>query len=263
MRFYSLLWRMILPVAAALSMVLIPGCKASSSASGTPEGTLTVSGKVTYTRIPLAFDANGVPRGLETDPAKFTSLPARGVQVRFYKSMQETAPDGSKVTVWTTAAGDAVTGTDGTYSAIVPKDTPVFVELVSRGGGIRLIADPTGVNSTLTAAERPLYLIRKGLDGTSPEGNSTPATQASANVTVDFAVGLQDKWWIGLPSSILIHSVTRETQGTGSRVLAILDSVNTWVTTYGRAVPEDGYSLDLHYRPGVSEARGSFVDSSN
>lgn len=259
MRFFSSLWRLVLPSAAALFLAFAPGCKSKSSASGTPEGSITVSGKVTYTRIPLAFNASGVPIGLETDPAKFTSLPARGVQIRCYKSIQETAPDGSKVTLWTTIA-DLVTGTDGTYSAIVPKDTPVFVELVGRGGGVRLIADPAGINSSLFAAERPLYLMRKGLDGSAPEGNKTPATQASANTTVDFAVGVQDKWWIGVPSAVLISAITRESDGTGSRVLAILDSVNSWVTNYGRAVPEDGYILDLHYRPGISEPRGSFIE---
>jgi hypothetical protein len=236
---------------------------------------VTVSGKVTYTRIPLAFDANGVPRGLETDPAKFTSLPARGVLVRFYKSIQETAPDGSKATVWVAAtSSDVVTGSDGTYSASVPKDTPVFVELASRGGGgsagagglTQIIA--TGINSSLNISERPLYLLRKGLDGTSPEGNKTPGTAASANATVDFSVGLQDKWWLGPAPATLaagtvnreINSVTRETEGTGSRVLAILDSIYSWASTYGRAVPEDGRSQNLHYRPGISEPRGSFVE---
>ncbi len=262
MRFFSLLWRMALPGAAALCLALAPGCKGKTS-TGVPDGSLLVSGKVTYTRVPLAVDANGVPKGLETDATKFTSLPARGVQLRFYQSVQETAPDGSKVSVWKTATADTVTDSTGAYSATVPKDTLIFVELLSRSssGNIRLLADPSGLGaSTLTASERPLYLLRKGLDGSAPEGNKAPATKASGNVTVDFTVGLQDKWWIGLPSTVLVDSVVRETEGTGSRVLGILDSIYTWTSTYGRAVPEDGHSLDLHYRPGISESRGSFVE---
>jgi hypothetical protein len=43
-------------------------------------------------------------------------------------------------------------------------------------------------------------------------------------------------------------------------VLAVLDSVYTWTSTYGRAVPDGSSTLDLHYRPGISESRGSFVE---
>jgi hypothetical protein len=206
---------------------------------------------------------NGKPIGLETDSAKFVSTPARGVQVRFYNSIEETAPDGTKVTVWKYATSDSFTDLTGKYTATVSKDTPVFVEVISRvGTAVRLIADPSGMNSSLNQADRPLYLLRKGLTGTASDTNPTPGTASSTDVTVDFTVGLQDKWWIGVTSPALVGSATRETQGTGSRVLGILDSVFSFQTLYGRVIPSgsSGDLLDLHYRPGVNETQGSYVE---
>lgn len=245
---------------ALLLATLAVGCGGGSDSSGTTETTLTVSGTITYTRIPLAKDANGRPTGLETDPAKFTSLPARNVMVRFYSSVEETRPDGTKTTVWKQAAGDAYTDTSGKYSAIVPKDTPVFVEVLSRTPtSIRLIAG--AMNSSVNQADRPMYMLRKGLDGSSSDTNPVPGTKASANATVDFTVGVQDRWWLGVSTPTLLTSAVRETQGTGSRVLGILDSLYTFQATYGRVLPgNSGDTLDLHYLPGLAEPRGSYIE---
>ncbi|MBI4914001.1 MAG: hypothetical protein HY823_14820 [Acidobacteria bacterium] len=236
-------------------------CKSSSSPSGgsTSDEVITVSGKVTYTRVPLLKDANGVPTGLETDPAKFTTkLPARAVQVRGWSAKEETAPDGTKTTVWKITF-EQQTGSDGSYSGSLLKGKPGFVELSSRTGtGIRLVSDPSGIDSSLNQAERPLYLYRKGTDGKEPEGTPVPTTSPTANATVDFDLGTTDKWWIGVSSQKLLTTPVRETQGTGSRVLGILDSVYTFSSNYGTVNPGD--ILDLHYRPGISHPKGSFVE---
>lgn len=260
MRFVSSIQRTALPGLALLLAILAVGCSGSSDSSGTTDTTITVSGTVTYTRVPLAKDSNGRPTGLETDSSKFTSLPARNVLVRFYSSAEETRPDGTKATVWKQAAGDAYTDTTGKYSAVVPRDTPVFVELLSRTPtSIRLVAGQ--INSSLNQADRPMYLQRKGLDGAASETNPVPGTKASANATVDFAVGLQDKWWLGVSTSTLLTSAVREIQGTGSRVLGILDSIYSFQAVYGRVLPgSSSDSLDLHYLPGVSEPRGSYIE---
>lgn len=260
MRFVPSIRRAAFSALALLAAVLAVACKGSSSSSGTSEATITVSGTVTYTRVPLAFDSNGRPIGLETDSAKFTSLPARNVAVKFYSSTEETRPDGTKATVWKQAANDTYTDTTGKYSATVAKDTPVFVEVLGRTPtSVRLVAGE--MNSTLNQADRPMYLLRKGLDGSSPDANPVPATKASANATVDFTVGLQDKWWLGIPVTAQLTSAVRETQGTGSRILGILDSIYTFQAVYGRVLPGSGSnSLDLHYLRGVSETRGSYIE---
>lgn len=254
--------RIALAGVALACLGLLTACKGSSGSSDNAANTIQVSGTVTYTRIPLAKDANGVPLGLQTDPAQFTSLPARGILVRFWKSVEETAPDGSKVKVWQQAASDLNTSSEGKFSTLVDKGAPIFVEIVSRlGTGVRLLADPAGMNSALNQADRPLYLLRKGLDGTSSETNPTPATSAASNVTVDFSVGIQDKWWTGASSALQLATATRETQGTGSRVLGILDTMFSFQTLYGRVIPGGtGDILDLHYHPGLSEARGTYVE---
>ena len=265
MRLVSSFRRAVVAGFALVPLLFLAACKGSSDSSASSINTITVTGTVTYTRVPLLKDANGVPTGLETDSTKFESKPARGILVRFYKSVEETAADGTKVTVWKLAASaDSITDATGKYSATVEKDTPVFVEVYSVAGEplVRLIADPLGMNSPLNQSERPLYLLRKGLDGSAPENNPTPATKATANATVDFTIGIQEKWWIGVPNPTLVTAAVRETQGTGSRVMGILDTLYSFKSVYGRALPGGTLSttLDLHYRPGVNEARGSYVE---
>ncbi len=171
-------------------------CKSSSTSTGTvtETKTATISGKVTYVRIPLLSDANGVPTGLETNPANFKVLPLRGAQIRVYQAKDETNPDGSKTRVWVLPAAPTLTDSTGAYTIPVPQGADTFVEVSSifliSGQRVRLIADPNGINSSLPQSERVIYAARKGVDGTAPAGNPTPGTLITANTTLNFDLGL-------------------------------------------------------------------------
>src|SRR5512133_155590 len=84
---------------ALLAAALACGGKkgGTTSASST---TITLSGSVTYTRVPLATDANGVPTGLvdSSVAANVQTKPARGVLVRAYRRVDQLNPDGSTKT---------------------------------------------------------------------------------------------------------------------------------------------------------------------
>jgi hypothetical protein len=250
--------------AAALMLLAACGGKKSEDEGTAPKPTVTVTVKVNYLRVPLRSDANGVPTGLETDPTKFKSMPARGIRVRLWEAKDETNPDGTKTRVW---VNPQTVVSDSTGSAVfsgTAKDTDGFVEVLSQmpiqgGGTIRVVADPAGINSGLAVGERVMYALRKGLDGNAPAGNATPGAKVAADATVTFDVGLADKWWLTLPNSSQIASATQESTGTGSRVLAILDSM--WAfNDSGLGNPSPGDSLDLHYRAGISESRDTFVE---
>ncbi|WP_243323838.1 hypothetical protein [Geothrix sp. SG200] len=243
--------------------------------------TITVSGTVTYSRVPLATDANGVPTGLvdSTVAANLKSMPARYAKIRVYQRNDQLNPDGvTKSTSWILVSSkDDSTYTDanGAYAVTVAKDKPLMVELLSSfdGGGtpVNLIGDPAGINSTVPQSTRLRYAMRKAVDGTAPSGDPTPSALPAGNSVVDFTVGLSDAWWLVDPTlisgylmgpegahPILETSLSGRTTGTGSRVLAIGDTVASYRNTFGTATP--GGVLDLHYAPGVSEPRGSFVE---
>lgn len=251
---------------AALGLLVLAGCsgkKSETSGSGSTAGTITVTAKVTYTRIPLATDAAGVPIGLDGNAANRKTLPARGVQVVLWEGKDETAPDGTKSRVWLNVQSNGADATGTVVFKDVPKDADHFVEVASSipilGSAIRIIGDPDGINSGLSINDRVIYSLRKGLDGTAPAGNPLPATRATSDATVTFDVGLDDKWWLGVPSYNQLANATLEPTGTGSRVLAILDTAYGFSIS-GLGTPSPGEPLDLHYRRGISEARGSFVE---
>ncbi|MFN8011851.1 MAG: hypothetical protein U0P81_10665 [Holophagaceae bacterium] len=251
---------------AALGLAVLAGCsgkKSDNSGSGSTAGTITVTAKVTYTRIPLATDAAGVPTGLDPSVANRKTLPARGIQVVLWEGKDETAPDGTKSRVWLAVQSFGADETGTVAFKGVTKDADHFVEVVSSlpvlGNAIRIIGDPAGINSNLSISDRVVYSLRKGLDGSAPAGNPTPATRAPSDATVTFDVGLDDKWWLGVPSSSQLANASLEPTGTGSRVLAILDTAYGFSAS-GLGTPSPGRTLDLHYRRGVSEARGSFVE---
>lgn len=266
MAWITLLRRPVATLAAASALLLLPGCGGKNSDNSGPSGTgvVTMTVKVNYTRIPLVTNANGVPTGLETNAANFKSMPARGVQVRIWQAKDETNPDGTKTRVW---LNNLAQGTDSTGTATisdVPKDTDAFVEVISSlpilgTGAVRVIGDPNGIRSGLPVGERVLYALRKGLDGSAPAGNPTPGAKASANGTVTFDVGLTDKWWLTIPTGAQIANATQESTGTGSRVLAILDTAYAYNNS-GLGISSPGRTLDLHYRPGVSDVQGSFIE---
>ena len=237
-------------------------CKSSTNSTAAT-GTATISGKVTYVRIPLVSDANGVPTGLETNASNFKILPMRGALVRVYQAKDETNPDGTKTRVWTLPVSPTRTDSTGAYSISVSTGSDTFVEVTSLfrifNSDVRLIADPNGINSSLPQSERVMYSVRKGSDGSSPAGNPIPGTPFTTNVTLNFDVGLNDKLWIAPSNGIQATAAVIESSGTGSRPFAIGDSF------YGLgAIYMDGSSapsiLDLHYRPGISEAQGSFIE---
>ncbi len=266
-------WRFLAVLAALCVLPLGLGCGGGKTNPVTPAPTsVTVSGTVTYTRKPLLFNPDGTPSGLETDTAKFTTLPLRGVYVRFYQSKAETDASGNPVTVWKVVSAVS-TDVDGKYTSSVPIDEPTFVEIASSsslGSGLRLVAgavsDPTQV------MDRPYYFLRKNAGGATPDGDPAPGGIAlSADATVDFAIGVATPWWKA-PLANTIKKTTAtvggaitwepnavlETVGTGSRVAAILDSAYTYATTIGEPTP--GYSLYLHYDGASTDAQSSFIE---
>lgn len=241
--------------------LLVTGCGGGNKDSAQAETTVSVTGKVTFVRIPLKTDNAGIPVGLETDTTKFLTQPVSGIAVRFLQAKEESQPDGSKVTVWNLVPGmNQLTNSDGAFSARVPKGEKIFVEVHSRvqptGPSVRIIADAAGMYSQVPQADRTMYSLRKGLDGTT--NSNLPGTLATADAVINFEVGLNDKWWLGLENPSHLGTAVLESTGTGSRVLAIAHSVMKFSTHFGAATP--GALLDLHYCRGVSEPRGTFVE---
>jgi hypothetical protein len=230
-----------------------------------------VSGHVTYTRKPMYVDGDGVPRGVQNDSAQFTTQGARGVKVRLIQAREETAPDNSKVLVWYVAS-DTTTDSNGNYSfASATKGEPAFVELSSAAiapnspnSVVQLIGDPAGIESSVPEPDRVIYCQRKRLDGAFLTLPSAAVPAVSEKATVDFAVGLDDPWLLAPISWIANAPYTApSTTPAGSRVLAILDSIYGFSSSFGNPVPASASAksvMDLHYRPGLGHPRGSFVE---
>lgn len=252
---------------ALCALIALSGCSGDGADAGTEApaaATASITVKVNYTRIPLLKDAAGVPTGLESDPAKFKLLPARGIQVRLWQGKDEPNPDGSKTRVWLAVQSMAADSTGTVLFKDVEKEVDHFVEVISTMpftglGSLRIIGDPAGIDSSLPSTERLVYSLRKGLDGSSPAGNPLPATRPTGDQTVTFDVGLSDRWWLGIPTAAQIANATLEPSGTGSRVIAIMDTAYGYNTS-GIGISTPGSTLDLHYRPGLSHSRGSFIE---
>jgi hypothetical protein len=234
---------------------------------------------VTYSRVPLAKDANGVPTGLvdESVATNLQTLPARKVAVRAYQQVEQTQPDGSKTLIWILAKA-AFTDVLGNYAMEVKKDRLTMVELQSSFDGgnallVNVLAEPGGIQSTTGVLDRLKYSLRKAADGSAPAGVIAPASMLTAQSTVNFTVGLKDTWWLvdtaynlGTSEAPMVPLATLETdqpgriagEGTGSRVLAIGDTLASHVVTYEIGTP--GTTLDLHYWPGRSEPRGTYIE---
>ena len=266
---------------AVVLLALALACHGKSSSSGQPAGTANISGTLTYSRVPLATDTQGVPTGLvdATVAANLKSLPARGVSVRFYQQLTQTHADGSTSLVWVFVAS-STTDVNGAYVATLPLGNATMVELLStfdagNGAVIHLIAEPLGINSSTPALSRLQFAQRKAANGTAATAsNNAPSSMLQANATVDFTIGLNDEWWLVNPEYSLVggnkapnvDQALLETSypgrtpgnGTGSRVLGIGDTIASFRINYGSAAP--GSFLDLHYWPGRSEARGSFIE---
>jgi len=259
-----------------LALLFISCSKKSDSEPTVPAAITSVTGSVTFTRIPLLKNTLGVPIGLESNSANFvTGVPARGINVRAYQYVTETPDVGSPFSYWKLTA-NTQTNNEGKYSFSVPQGRLIMVQLASEfmysgsSGAqdpINLIADPNGIQSTIPTSKRLRYVMRKALDGTQATlTNLTPSSSSnSSNVTVDFTVGLTDKWILsdistnpnsGIASGL--SSANIEMNGSGSRILAILDTVHKFKDIYKYI---DSFEiLDLHYSPGRRETRGSYVD---
>jgi len=262
-----------------LALALACGGK-SSSATAAASTTVVLSGTVTYKRVPLAKDAQGVPTGLvdASDATKLLSLPARGAMVRVYQQVEETLPSGTKTQVWVFNQS-VFTDSLGAYTINITKDLPTMVELLSTFDGgssvqVNVVAEPSGITSSTGALDRLRYSLRKALDGSAPAGVTTPNSKSSADAKVDFTVAPNDVWWVvdpaynlGSGEAPLVTQATLETSypgrttglGAGSRILGIGDTIASFVAMYGSATP--GATLDLHYWPGRSEEpRGSYIE---
>ena len=266
----------VLGATAILGLGLGLACKGHSGGTAA-KTTFNLVGLVTYTRIPLAKDANGVPTGLvdSTVPANLETDLARGVQVRAYQRNDQTLPDGTIATVWTVIKA-TFTDISGVYTMVLPNDKPLMIEVLSSFNGgdghtVNVVGDPDGIGSAVPAIDRLRYAMRKALDGTAPADNPVPASLPTGDTTLNFSVGLTDKWWLvnssynsqtlvaPLATSALDETtLPGRTTGTGSRILAIGDSITRFVTAYSKATP--GESVDLHYVPGLSDPRGSFIE---
>jgi len=274
-------------------------CHKGNNGNSSTAGTITISGTVKYLRVPLTTvtDTNspayGQPLGLESDSTKFTSLPARGVLVRAFQQIDATAYDGTTYTSWVVESSANV-ASDGTYTLTVDSGHKTFVEVLSTAGyfdstgallgRINIFAEKNGMDpaSPRLEPDRLMYALRKGLDGTAQtEPLVLPQTLSSANATVNFEVGLNDPWWITSRKSNWDDVLLTQAQGkgeialegpnftanpanpgTGSRVLAILDSAYSFAAAFGNPSPS-GYPLDLHYFYDCSSgqsAQTSYVD---
>ncbi|MBS1784006.1 MAG: hypothetical protein JST24_01100 [Acidobacteria bacterium] len=250
--------------AAALGLLVAVGCGGKNESSPAAEVKVaTIKGDVTYVRVPLTKDSNGVPTGLETNPANYLTLPARGVGVRAYQLDPTTSRWRVKQVVYTDSKGH--------YAMLVPAGENYAIQVESftqpfLGSVVTVIADPNGLSSTLPQAQRARYFLRAAPDGTlATSATPLPASTVIANstYTLNFTTDLSTSWLTG-PSELIsdgtdpdFTSATFESSPTGSRVLAILDSVYAFSTTYGNPTP--GAPLDLHYLMGHSEPEGTFI----
>jgi len=257
---------------SALLLLTGMACGKSASEKAAEAATFDITGTVKFGRVPVHYDATGIPTGLETDPALITSTAARGIDVRVYQLKPQYDANYQEVKVWT-LVGSTATNSEGKYNipGLATKGYPTFVEVtsiatqaVSPASTITVMADPKGVYSDAQVTERPIYVLRKALDGTTSDTDPVHSTVGNAAATVDFTVGQDDKWMVVHPKWYTppVASYTMpETVAVGSRVLAILDSCYAFGQVYGNCVPTNGNGvLDLHYRPGLTVKRGTFVE---
>lgn len=266
--------RILLPLIAGLILTL--GCSSKSAASTTTEEIpqVTISGTIKFTRVPTIKSTTGIPLGLETDSTKFLlDQPARGVSVRVYQYVTETEVDGS-LKKFFKLSGLGVTGSDGKYTLIVNRDKPIMIEVVSSftpsqsgQNPINIIADPNGMTSAINNNQRLRYVLRKAVDGTGATSTNVAPTSTitSAASTVDFSVGVNDKWLLsdvsydtGTNIAPRISNASLESTGTGSRILGIIDNIYNFLNVYNTSASFD--TLDLHYFLGRREPRGTYVD---
>lgn len=145
--------------ALALSIVGCGGKKSSSATDSSTVPQVTIKGKITYTRIPVVKDSQGIATGFETDKTKFTTLPARSVRVRVFVNKEFVDASGAKSKQWTEAYFTNTTDT-GEYSFKVDKGSEAFVQVQATAsstelGDLRIIADPKGTAHISVLTDNP------------------------------------------------------------------------------------------------------------
>ena len=196
-------------------LATLVGCNKSDDAPSRLESAVVISGKVTFDRIPLVRDVNGVPTALETDPAKFeVNLPARYITVNLYRKVAVPDPlfpdDRAKDKIFFGRQGSAANA-DGSFSFTVDPDLEWMVEVqssihtgsASTPADVNLVADPNGMASTLPQQNRLRYCIRKAPDGslppTDPALNHVATSKVAAGspeTVVNFHIGVGDSWFL-------------------------------------------------------------------
>lgn len=268
------------------------GCKRSSS---NQNGTVTLSGAIAYSRLPVVYDGTGAPTG-QLGPAPGTLTPARGVLVRVFQGFTEYDQSGQPSLVWR-LGGATVTDSNGAYnfSGSVYANYPTFVEVDSvykslgtRNATVQVLADSNGLASTLPEPNRPIYAYR--VDGAGnlyldPTSNSSTTNTANPttvpgpsgiggdttlNITLQ-SPNQDDKWavttlnWYLLPKTSQPPAPNQAPLAIlpiGSEALGIVDSVYLFASYFGDPTPSvpNGGIMDLHWYPGRTEMpRRSFV----
>ena len=250
--------------AAVLGLLLGIGCSGKKSSIQQPGiATGVIQGNVTYLRVPVAKDVSGTPTGLDTNPADYLTLPARGLAVRAYQFDTASTQWFVRQIVYTDATGH--------FTMTVPAGDNYTIQIESftqpyLGSLVNVIADPNGLSSTLPQAQRPRYFLRASPAGVAATvGTPAPVASVALNgsYTVNFAANLSTTWQIGRTDLSIggvapqFTSAAFESTPTGSRVLAILDDTYAFSVAYGNPTP--GNSLDLHYLKGRSEPQGTYI----
>jgi hypothetical protein len=250
------------------------GCHSGSKDAA---GTVKVNGIVTFTRLPVAYDATGAPTG-SLGSTGVVSV-ARYVRVRAFQLYTEYDASGTATRTWR-LAGTALTDTNGDYSIenTVQSGYPTFIELDSvfqQSGGhsstVQVTADvinsttlqSDGVTTVATPElDRPIYAYRLDGAGTVVTDPTTANPQVlNGDTTVNFQFSDPATPWVKTLGN-WYQQVTAALQaptGTaalGSRALAILDSVYTFAYYYGDPTPSivANGAMDLHYLPGQTES---------
>ncbi|HJV89930.1 MAG TPA: hypothetical protein VJ623_06470 [Holophagaceae bacterium] len=207
-------------VLGGVLLAALAGCTKSHDYQPAPINAVIIKGKVTYDRIPLRHDPDGIPLGLETDPTKFElNLPARFVQValyRKYRVLKDNSKDEDPVTNPASIfyGLEALTGNgDGSFSFTVVPDQEWMVEVQSTvtlntatPQAINLLADPDGMSSTVPQQNRLRYCMRKAPDGSVPPTANDPdnvnhvitskVAAGSGSTVVNFHIGINDSWFL-------------------------------------------------------------------
>jgi hypothetical protein len=249
------------------------GCKGRSSG---PNGTVSLSGYVNFTRLPVTYDANGSPTGLSQTGVAY---PARGVMVRAFQLAFDVAQNGKHYQNWRLVSTTYTDGNGyyafsnvyGGYATFVEVDS-VFQQDVGHQSAVQLIADSAGIGSLKTEPNRPIWAYRVDVANT-PVPNPVAGDITSTNVavavitgdtTLNINLGATAEVWAATLLDWSVPGITNdpsnpqakpiETQALGSRPLAILDNAYIFSYWYGDPTPSQvkGGVLDLHYYPGAS-----------